>query len=93
MHLGEERAYALAITDEIERRTGRRARRSAVYVTLKRMEEKGLVATRLGQPRAERGGRARRLVRPTGEGLAAVHESRTALERMWSGLDTAPETP
>ena len=91
MRLGEEEAHALAIVEDIQGRTGRRVRRSAVYVTLKRLEEKGLVATWLGDPRAERGGKARRHVRVLPEGSVAIHQTRTALEEMWGGLDTAPE--
>lgn len=91
LRLGEEEAYALAVVDDIEARTGRKARRSAVHVTLKRLEEKGYVSSWLGEPRTERGGKARRHVRVEPAGVEAVHESRTALERMWSGLDTSVE--
>lgn len=92
MRLGEDHAHPLAIADEIAARTGRKVRRSAVYVTLTRAEEKGRVTTWLGEPRAERGGKARRHVRVEPEGVAVVHGSRVAFERMWSGLDTAGET-
>lgn len=90
MRLGEEEAHALAIADDITEKTGRSVRRSAVYVTLKRLEKKGHIHTWLGEPRAERGGKARRHVRLEPQGLRAVHESRSALERMWGGLDTPP---
>ena len=90
IRLGEEEAYALAIADEIRRRTGRRVRRTAVYVTLQRLEDKKLVSTRLGSPRPERGGKARRHVRVEPRGAAAAHGSRVALEQMWVGLDTSP---
>lgn len=89
LRLGEEDAYALAIADDVAERTGRSVRRSAVYVTLKRLERKGYVTTWLGEPRAERGGKARRHVRVEPLGATAIHESRTALERMWAGLDTS----
>ncbi len=88
MRLGEEGAYSLAIVDEIQRRTGRGVRRSAVYMTLKRLEKKGYVSTWLGEARPERGGKARRHVRLEAPGATAVHESRMALERMWADLDT-----
>ena len=90
--LGEfDEAHPLAIADDIAARTGRGVRRSAVYVTLQRLEQKGLITTRLGEPRAERGGKARRHVRVEAPGMVAVHESRTALERMWGDLDTSVE--
>lgn len=90
--LGEEEAHPLAIVDDIAERAGRSVRRSAVYVTLRRLEEKGHISTWLGEPRAERGGKARRHVRVEPQGALAIHESRSALERMWGGLDTDPET-
>ena len=92
LRLGEADAYALAIVDLIADRAGRKVRRSAVYTTLKRLEDKGFVSSYLGAPRAERGGKARRHIRLEPAGLEAVHESRAALERMWGGLDTAPES-
>lgn len=93
LRLGEEEAHALAIADDIREKAGRSVRRSQVYVTLKRLEEKGLAESWLGEPRPERGGKARRHVRVAPQGLRAVHESRSALERMWGGLDTAPGAP
>lgn len=90
LRLGEDDAHALAIVDDIRERTGRSVRRSAVYVTLRRLEAKGHIATWLGEPRAERGGKARRHVRVEPPGVEAIHESRSALERMWQGLATAP---
>ncbi|MDH3224765.1 MAG: PadR family transcriptional regulator [Gemmatimonadota bacterium] len=89
MRLGEEGAYSLAIVDDIQQRTGRGVRRSAVYTTLKRLEKKGYVSTWLGEARPERGGKARRHVRLEAPGAAAVHESRRALESMWADLDTS----
>ena len=92
MRLGDDDAHPLAIADDIAKRTGRRVRRSAVYTTLQRAEAKGLVSTWLGAPRAERGGKARRHVRVEPCGVRAIHESRTAFERMWAGLNTAGDT-
>lgn len=83
--------YGVPIVDEIERRTGREVSRAAVYVTLRRLEEKGLVASWMGEPTSERGGKARRCVRVEPAGLDALRESRRAMDRMWSGLDAAPE--
>lgn len=87
LRLGEDEAHAVSIVDEIEERTGRDARRSAVYVTLQRLEEKGLVTTRMGDPTPERGGKRRRLVRVEPAGLDDVRAAREALRSMWGGLD------
>ena len=79
--------YGVPIVEEIERRTGRSVSRAAVYVTLRRLEEKGLVSSWMGEPSAERGGKARRCVRVEASGLQRLRESREAVERMWRGLD------
>jgi DNA-binding PadR family transcriptional regulator len=87
LRLGEEGAYAVSIVDEIRERTGRDVQRASVYVTLQRLEAKGLVATRLGDPLPERGGKARRYVRVLGPGLEAVRLARGTFRSLWEGLD------
>ena len=86
LRLGDDDAYAVSIADEIAARTGRSIQRAAVYVTLQRLEKKRLVSTRLGDPRAERGGKARRLVHVERAGREAVRTTRESLQRMWLGL-------
>lgn len=86
IRLGDEEAYAVSIVDEILARTGRLIHRAAVYVTLQRLEKKGLISTYLGAPVAERGGKARRHVRVEAAGTEAVRLSRQALQSMWTGL-------
>ena len=86
LRLGPDEAYSVAIADDIERRTGRSVRRANVHTTLQRLEDKGLISTRLGDPRAERGGRARRLVTLEPEGLAAVRTTTHAIQAMIGGL-------
>jgi len=86
LRLGSEEAYAVAIVNDIRDRTGREIHRAAVYVTLQRLEEKGLITTRLGDSLPERGGKARRLVTVEASGRLAVRDSRSALQRMWLGL-------
>jgi DNA-binding PadR family transcriptional regulator len=87
-HLGGE-AYGIPIVEEIERRTGRNIARAAVYVTLRRLEEKGFVSSRMSDPTPERGGKGRRYAKLTPEGVHALREARVAAERMWQGLDPA----
>ena len=77
--------YGVPIVEEIERRTGRSVARAAVYVTLRRLETKGLISSWMGDPTAERGGKARRLVRIEPSGLEALREAREAMDRMWRG--------
>ena len=77
--------YGVPIVDEIERRTGREVTRAAVYITLRRLEEKGLVASWMSEPTAERGGKARRCVKVTPAGLRTLKDSRDFLNLMWRG--------
>ena len=91
LRLGEPRAYAVSIADEIRRRTGRSVQRATVYVAMQRLESKGLVSTRLGEPLPERGGKARRHVRLEASGMEALRQARRALRSMWSGLEPALE--
>ena len=87
-HLRGE-AYGIPIVEEIERRTGRSVARAAVYITLRRLEEKGFVSSWISDPTPERGGKGRRYVKLEAEGVRALREARRAAERMWQGLDPA----
>lgn len=86
-------AYAIPIVGEIERRTGRSVARAAVYITLRRLEEKGFVSTWLSEPTPERGGKGRRYVKIAPAGADALREARHAAEQMWRGLDPASLLP
>jgi DNA-binding PadR family transcriptional regulator len=79
-------AYGASIRTEIEKRTGRTISAGALYTALDRMEKRGLVVSRLGDPTPERGGKRKRLytLQPAGErALARVYES---LRLMAGGL-------
>jgi len=82
LQLGPDEAYTVSIADYIEQRTGRSVRPANVYTTLQRLEEKRLVATRLGEARAERGGKPRRLVMVRPPGIAAVRATTDAIQAM-----------
>lgn len=85
-HLQDD-AYGIPIVEEIERRTGRTVARAAVYITLRRLEEKGLISSWMSEPVAERGGKGRRYAKLEPQGVKALREARRATERMWRGLD------
>jgi PadR family transcriptional regulator PadR len=86
LRLGEG-AYGAALMREIEERTGRSVQAGSVYITVQRLEEKGLVTCALGEPDEGRGGRPKRFVTPTPEGVRALAEHREALLRIWDGLE------
>jgi PadR family transcriptional regulator PadR len=69
VRLGEQ-AYGAAIRKEIEDTTARRCSLGALYTTLDRLEKKGLVETWMGEATAQRGGRAKRMVRVTAKGVS-----------------------
>ena len=87
-HLKEE-AYGIPIVDEIERRTGRSVARAAVYITLRRLEEKGFISSWMSDPTPERGGKGRRYAKLEPAGARALRDAKRAAERMWRGLDPA----
>jgi DNA-binding PadR family transcriptional regulator len=72
-------AYGMAISREIESRTGRTVAIGAVYATLARLQDKGLVALTTTDPLPQPGGRARRLARLTAEGRRALSHTTAML--------------
>lgn len=85
MNLGEE-AYPVSIAADIEARTGRRASRTSVLITLERLEHKDFVSSRYGDPTPQRGGRAKRFFRAKARGVQAVRETLDRIETMTDGL-------
>lgn len=81
-----EGANGTAVYTEIEERTGRDPKLPSVHVTLRRLEEKGLLTSEVGES-SSRGGRPRRFYRPTPDGVAALQEFRTMWQRVWKGLE------
>lgn len=92
MSLGDG-AYPVAIAADIETRTGRKASRTAVLVTLERLEEKGLLTSRYGDPTPVRGGRAKRFFRVKPLAVQAVRQSVTRIKTMTSGLESILKLP
>jgi DNA-binding PadR family transcriptional regulator len=85
-------AYGVTIRSDIEARTGRAVSPGALYTALDRLEKRGLVSSRLGDPTPQRGGKRKRLysVQPAGErALARVYES---MRLMASGVATRLRT-
>ena len=85
IRLGEN-AYGVPIGRAIEESSGREVALGSVYAALERLEEKGFVASTMGEPTAERGGRAKRYFRVTSAGLRQARQSRAALTNLWRGV-------
>ena len=86
VHLGPD-AYGATVRREIESRTGREVAISAVYTTLERLEGKGFVCSRVGEPTAERGGRRRRHFELLPAGARALKTAYDAFTGMTAGLE------
>jgi PadR family transcriptional regulator PadR len=84
-------AYAVGVRDEIVERTGRDVSIGSLYITLQRLERKGLLRSRLGDPTPERGGRAKRYYELTRRGLALLRSECRLTQRMWAGLGLVPD--
>src|ERR1700726_2021676 len=85
IRLGDE-AYGVPISEAIEESSGREVALGSVYITLERLEGKGLVSSRLGEPTPERGGRAKTNFRITGKGLREVRQAQRTLVRLWKDV-------
>jgi PadR family transcriptional regulator len=81
-------AYGVSICQEIAERTGRDVSLGSVYKALERLEDKGLVASRMGEPTAERGGRRKKHFDLQASGQRALKHSLASLGRMTSGLES-----
>lgn len=81
-----EGAYGVAITDELDRQTGRSVSISAVHAALQRLEEKGMLSSRMGEATAERGGRRKRLFAVTALGSRTLQDIRAVREQLWSSI-------
>jgi DNA-binding PadR family transcriptional regulator len=85
IRLGDD-AYGVLISNEIEASSGRSVSIGSLYITLARLERKGLVSSTLGEPTAERGGRAKSYFRPTAKGLKEARLAKRTLMRLWRGV-------
>jgi PadR family transcriptional regulator PadR len=86
--LGEE-AYGAAIREEIETATGKKCSIGALYTTIDRLETKGLLETWMGEATAQRGGRAKRMVRVTAKGAKEAKGFYETVTRMSHGASWA----
>ena len=86
LRLGDE-AYGVTIRAELASRAGRDVAPGALFTTLERLETKGLLASRMGDPTPQRGGRAKRYVTVTPAGREALTRAVQAYERLLEGLD------
>jgi PadR family transcriptional regulator, regulatory protein PadR len=90
LQLGDD-AYAVPVRGIIIERAGRDVARGALYTALERLEAKGLLTSRVGDPLPERGGRPRRYFSVTPQGLAMLRDARAAFANLSRGLESVLE--
>jgi DNA-binding PadR family transcriptional regulator len=79
-----DHAYGVNLTHEIIEQTGRDVRLNQVHASLHRLEEKGMITSRLGDPTPERGGRRKRIFSITAYGLNTLREIQGVRSNLWS---------
>src|SRR4051812_34604605 len=82
--LGDD-AYGLALRHDLSERADRDYSLGAIYTTLQRLEDKGLLTSRASEPLPVRGGRSRRHFRLTGAGARAIRDAEKRAASMWAG--------
>jgi PadR family transcriptional regulator PadR len=90
---GTDEAYAVPVRALLEQRTGRPVARGALYTALERLEAKGCLKSRMGDPTAERGGKARRYFTVTPLGVKALKAMHASLASLSRGLEAVLEQP
>ncbi len=85
VRLGDD-AYGVPVAAAIEESSGRTVSIGSVYITLERLEAKGLVRSELGEATAVRGGRAKTYFRITAKGLREVRQAQRTLVNLWRGV-------
>ena len=89
--LGEE-AYGGSVRDELEERADKSVTQGAVYVTLVRLEKKGMLRSWMSDPTPIRGGKAKRCFEILPSGIEGLRAARSAMDRLWDGLPRKAES-
>ena len=84
-----DEAYGVSVKENIEQRADRSISIGALHSTITRLEEKGFIKSRLGDPTQERGGRAKRFFELTHEGKVALHHMKNLRDELWKLSKTA----
>ena len=85
----EGQAYGVNITHEIIEQTDRAVRLNQVHASLLRLEEKGMVNSRMGEPTPERGGRRKRIFKITAYGQQTLRDIKDVRSHLWSLLSSS----
>ena len=78
--------YGVSVAEEYKRQSGYDISIPAIHTVLRRLEDKGLLKSGMGEPSPERGGRRKRLFEATPYGLIVIREIRNERLRLWSRI-------
>lgn len=81
-----EEAYSVNIVDEIAEVTDRKTKLGVVHAVLKRLEDKGLITSELGEPTKERGGRRKRFFTISHAGKVALMKAKEQRDKLWGKI-------
>ncbi len=81
-----DEAYGVAIKKEMEEQLGRNVSIGAVHASVNRLEEKGFLASRFGDPTRERGGKRKKYYQVTAEGQEALQEAHSLRQKLWDQI-------
>lgn len=81
-----EEAYGVSVAEEYKKQTGSTISIPAIHTVLRRLEDKGLVTSRMGDSSPERGGRRKRLYAPTPFGFRVIRDIRNERLRLWAKI-------
>src|SRR3970040_934945 len=79
-------AYSVAVAEELEKETGKTVTTGAVHAALQRLENKGMVSSKMGEATPERGGRRKRIFTLTVAGSTMTHQVRDVRNRLWERI-------
>ena len=79
-------AYSVVIAEELELQTGKTVTTGAVHAALQRLENKGMVSSRMSEATPERGGRSKRIFTVTASGGRVLQEVRDVRDNLWSRI-------
>jgi PadR family transcriptional regulator, regulatory protein PadR len=85
----DDTAYGVNITHQIIEQTNRAVRLNQVHASLHRLEEKGMIHSKMSEPTAERGGRRKRIFSITAYGLQTLQEIQTVRSNLWNMLPSS----
>ncbi len=77
-------AYSVLLTHQIIKETGRKVRLNQVHIVLQRLEDKGMISSKMGEPTSERGGRRKRIFKITAFGKQALRDAQATRNHLWS---------